>query len=152
MIRGAKPHNLMVLIVLFLFLSVSIYIFFGALKQSLDFSTAKNYSDKTYVKEDRKRISVRKNDGSSVTGEDAEKLRKLNYVTCVDLYDVVNDIIYAETMGEDYTYSERAAGGVGEQLPKTQVVIQNEGKMLRTVTALGSGVKDGDMPQAWILP
>lgn len=101
------------------------------------------------MKEDRKRISVRKNDGSSVTGEDAEKLRKLNYVTCVDLYDVVNDIIYAETMGEDYTYSERAAGGVGEQLPKTQVVIQNEGKMLRTVTALGSGVKDGDMPQAW---
>ena len=149
MIRGAKPHNLMVLIVLFLFLSVSIYIFFGAFKQSLDFSTAKNYSDKTYVKEDRKRISVRKNDGSSVTGEDAEKLKKLNYVTCVDLYDVVNDIIYAETMGEDYTYSERAAGGVGEQLPKTQVVIQNEGKMLRTVTALGSGVKYGDMPQAW---
>lgn len=52
MIRGAKPHNLMVLIVLFLFLSVSIYIFFGAFKQSLDFSTAKNYSDKTYVKEE----------------------------------------------------------------------------------------------------
>ena len=149
MIRGAKPHNLMVLIVLFLFLSVSIYIFFGAFKQSLDFSTAKNYSDKTYVKKERTRISVRKSDGSSVTGEDAEKLKKLNYVTSVDLYDVVNDIIYAENMGEDYTCSERAAGGVGEQLPKTQVVIQNEGKMLRTVTALGSGVKEGDMPQAW---
>lgn len=81
-----------------------------------------------------------------MTGEDAEKLKKLNYVTSVDLYDVVNDIIYAENMGEDYTCSERAAGGVGEQLPKTQVVIQNEGKMLRTVTALGSGVKEGDMP------
>ena len=104
MIRGAKPHNLMVLIVLFLFLSVSIYIFFGAFKQSLDFSTAKNYSDKTYVKEERTRISVRKSDGSSVTGEDAEKLKKLNYVTSVDLYDVVNDIIYAENMGGLYLF------------------------------------------------
>lgn len=135
-VRRGRPHNTIVLTAIFFFIFAAVYIFFGTFRKNLDFSTAKNYSDRTYVKEDRTRLCVKKPDGSAMEAEDVEKMRELRYVSSVDLYDIVNDITYMDSEGEDYRYGRRAAEMVGNLPDKKLVKILDERKKLRTASSL----------------
>lgn len=147
-VRRAKPHNQLVLLMLFFFLFTSIYIFFGTFMKNLDFSTAKEYSKNTYAVVNDKRLSVKKEDGSVLTSEDVEKLREIAHVTSVDLYDTVNDISYVWEKGEDYYYTDRTIGTTGNVPDKRIVEIKDDSKMLRTETVLTEkDILSGKMPE-----
>lgn len=147
-IRRGRPHSAIVITALFLFLFSSMYLFFGTFLKNLDFSTAKNYSDRTYVKEDRTRISVKKPDGSTMDAEDLKKIRELSYVVSVDLYDVVNDISYVDTEGTDYRYGSRAVESNGSLPDKRLIQLLDDSKKLRTATSLeAADLSSGKLPE-----
>ena len=139
-VRRAKIYSMLILFLLFLFLSAAVYVFFGSFKKSLDYSTAKDYSDRTYVNTDKTRLSVRKADRKAMTEEDVKKLQAFRHVEYVDLYDTVNDIIYAGEQGKDYIVTSR--------LDMQIVSIQDESKTIKSVSGMSEDdILSGRMPQ-----
>ncbi|MDY5577399.1 MAG: ABC transporter ATP-binding protein [Lachnospiraceae bacterium] len=146
--RKAKPHSLLVLMVLFLFIFTAIYIFFGSFEKNMDFSTAKVYSDQTYANGDQTRICVKKADKTAMTREDVEKLQSLSHVDFVDLYDTVNDVSYMMEEDTDYAFQFRVREGKTSLPDKISVTILDGSKMLKTVSGLSEkDISKGEFPQ-----
>ncbi len=147
--RKAKPHSQLVILLLFVFIFAAIYVFVGSFDKSIDYSTARDYSDNTFANGDKTRISVRKSDGRAMTKEDLKKLKKVSHVAYADFYDVICDISYMDSEGEDYKYDMRNNSGRETTLPeKKSVEALDKSKMLRSATELSDGdIKKGKMPQ-----
>ena len=145
--RKTKPRSRIFLLLLMFLLFVGIGIFYTSFVKSLDFTTAKQATNKNYFNLDQRRISVKKQDGSAFTREDVEKLEKISYVEQVDLYDIVNDMNYVMREGEDYIFRYRSNEGTGNLPEKVTVDILDDTNMLRTSTSLErKDLTDGEMP------
>lgn len=150
-IRGGRPHSTAVLILLVLFLFASIYIFLGSFLKSIDYSTAKEMTDRMYVNLDDARISIRKSDGSVMTEKDFENISNLKYVRYADLYDVVNDYSYflESDEGKTYQMKYRYNGNNQANLPEKEYVeLKDYSHTLKTVSGMTQkDLTEGSLPQ-----
>ena len=138
-VRRAKPYSTAILFVLFLLLYVSIFIFCGSFEKNLDYSPAKEFSDKTFVNNDMTRICVKKSDGSAFTEEDIEKLGAVSYVEYVDLYDMVNDVFCLTEEEKEYAVN-----------PDQSIVVFDENTRLRSVSGMNSkDITSGAMAEGY---
>lgn len=100
--RRAQPKRNLLILMLLLFLSGSFFVFYGGFCSNLDGSLAKVYHSEAFPNGNQRRLVIRKSDDSVMTEEDVKKIQKVKYVQQTDLYDGVNDIVYAYRENKDY--------------------------------------------------
>lgn len=147
----AKPYRFCLLLMFYVAVFVAIYILYGSFDKSIDYSTAKEHLDRTFVNGEQTRISVKRQDGKGISAEDVETLQTLAHVEFVDQYDVVNDISYMIYPEEDYImeYRTNFHGGTQQPLKDTARAVLDD-KFLKSATGLTQqDIVQGTMPEKY---
>ena len=109
-----QPSRAFMFTAFLMIIAMASFLLMGELFLHADDITTKVYSNKAFYKQDDTRIVVKKTDGSLLTEEDYENIRKLSYVELVDSCDYANDINYYIEEDEDYEFLYSYRGGWGE--------------------------------------
>ncbi len=112
--RTQRGRAFMFIMFLFVISTVS-FLFIGELYLHKDDTDTKVYTQKAFYRQNPNRIVIAHEDGSAITEEELEKIRKIAYVKQVDSCDLANDINFYMEQGRDYRfiYGESMSYGAG---------------------------------------
>lgn len=130
--RKATPHRNLFIFSFMLMATLSISVMTGVISKNMDDTTMRIVSDTAFKNADKTRIVVKKIDGSAMTAEDADKLKKIKKVDAVDLYGGVADVNYYCEKDVDYTTTYK-----NEDFTKSiDIKLLNHTKYMKSATAI----------------
>lgn len=135
--------------IMFLFVISTIsFLFFGELYLHKDDIDTKIYAQKAFYQQNPNRIVISHKDGSVLTEEELEELRKLAYVRQVDSCDLASDINFYMEQNRDYrfVYGKSSPNSMGEN---KQVKFLNEDHFMRSADCITEkDLAAGSLPQS----
>ncbi len=142
-----QPGRAALFTVFLTIIAIASFLLMGQLWVYEDDITTKMYSNKAFYQESDTRIVVKKSDGTALTEEDYEIIKKLAYVEIVDSCDYANDInFYIE---EDVDYEYLYSFNRFDREPKvTLKFISNEKFMRSTDCITEEDLAYGRLPEA----
>lgn len=130
--RKATPHRNLFIFSFMLMATLSISVMIGVISKNMDDTTMRIVSDIAFKNADKTRIVVKKIDGSAMTAEDTDKLKKIKKVAAVDLYGGVADVNYYCEKDVDYTTTYK-----NEDFTKSiDIKLLNHTKYMKSATAI----------------
>ena len=100
----AQPIGTLIVVFFMIFCTLGGGVFGTGFLASADDTSTKIYDDSAFLNGDTRRIVIKREDGLPMTREDVERLREVDYVEQVELYDQVADINFGSVEGEDFYF------------------------------------------------